>query len=192
MDFTWFQLFLYLHLAAVMVWLGGATAIQFLALRALRSNDAVRTATFASDVEWFGSRVLTVSSGVVLVMGIAMVLNSDFYGFGDDWIVIGLVLFAITFVAGAAFFGPEAGRISKLIEAEGPTSPAVGARVRRILALTRADLVLLFLIAFDMVVKPTYSSGSLWVAVVIAIVLAAALVWQGLNASVAGQARAAQ
>src|SRR4051795_5740332 len=159
MDFTWFELFLYVHLIAVMIWIGGATAIQFFALRALRSNDAVRTATFASDVEWFGSRVLTGASAVVLLMGIAMVLNSDFYGFGDDWIVIALVLFAITFAAGAGFFGPESGRIAKLIETDGPTSPAVRARVRRILALSRADLVLLFLILYDMVVKPDIGSG---------------------------------
>src|SRR4051794_30841650 len=192
MDFTWFQLFLYVHLSAVAVWLGGAAAIQFLALRALRSDDAVRTANFASDAEWFGMRVLLPSSLVVIAMGIAMVLNSDFYGFGDDWIVIALLLFAVTFVAGAAFFGPESGRIAKLIETEGPAAPAVGAKVRRILALSRADLVLLFLIAFDMVVKPTWGSTSLWVAVAIGAVLAGLLVWRGLNAEVAGQARTAQ
>ena len=192
MDLSWFQVFLFLHISAVAVWLGGGAAIQFLALRALRSDDARRTADFAADVEWFGMRVLLPTSLLVVVMGIALVLNSDFYGFGDDWIVIALILFAITFVAGAAFFGPESGRISKLIEAEGPTSPAVGARVRRILALSRADLVLLFLIVFDMVVKPEFSSGSLWVAIVVAVVVGAALVWQGLNAQVAGQARTAQ
>jgi hypothetical protein len=152
----------------------------------------VRTAHFAGDVEWFGTRVLVPDSLLVIAMGVAMVLNSDFYGFGDDWIIIALILFAITFLAGAAFFGPESGRIAKLIEAEGPTSPAVAAKVRRILALSRADLVLLFLIAFDMVVKPTWGSTSLWVAVVIAAVLAALLVWRGLNAQVAGQPRTAE
>jgi len=192
MDFTWFQLFLYVHIVAVTIWLGGAAAIQFFALRALRSDDPVRTANFAGDVEWFGTRVLLPDSLLVIAMGIAMVLNSDFYGFGDDWIIIALVLFAITFLAGAAFFGPESGRIAKLIEAEGPTSPAVAAKVRRILALSRADLILLFLIAFDMVAKPTWGSTSLWVAVAIGAVLAAVLVWRGLNTQVAGQARTAQ
>ena len=192
MHFTWFDLFFYVHICAVAVWLGGAAAIQFFALRALRSDDPVRTANFAGDVEWFGMRVLVPSSLLVLLAGVSMVLNSSTIGFGDDWVIIGLVLFAVTFLAGAAFFGPESGRIAKLIEAEGPTSPAVGARVRRILALSRADLALLFLIAFNMVAKPTFSSASLWIAVAIAVVAAAALVWEGMNAEVAGQARTAQ
>jgi uncharacterized membrane protein len=187
MHFTWFDLFFYLHISAVAVWLGGASAIQFFALRAVRSDDPVRTANFAGDVEWFGSRVLTTASLVVLAMGIAMVINAPDIGFGDDWVIIALVLFAVTFFAGAGFFGPESGRIRKLIEAEGPTSPAVGVRVRRILALSRADLTLLFLIAFDMVAKPNFSSASLWIAVAIAVVAAALLVWEGLNATVAGQ-----
>ena len=132
------------------------------------------------------------ASLLALVAGILMVLDSDFYGFGDDWIVIALVLFAVTFAAGAGFFGPESGRIAKLIEAEGPTSPAVGARIRRILALSRADLVLLFLIVYDMVVKPDIGSGDFWAALLVAAALAALLVRRGLNASVVGRARTAQ
>ena len=45
------------------------------------------------------------------VTGILLVIDSDFWGFGDDWIVIGLALFAVTFLAGI-FFGPESGRLA--------------------------------------------------------------------------------
>jgi uncharacterized membrane protein len=190
-DITWFQFLLFVHIAFVAIWLGGAAMLQFLSLRALGSDDPLRTANFAADAEWVGLRVFMPASLLVLIAGILMVLDSDFYGFGDDWILIALVLFAVTFAAGAGFFGPESGRIAKLIETEGPTSPAVGARVRRILALSRADLVLLFLIVYDMVVKPGLWSGDFWVAVVIAAVLAALLVRQGLNSSVGGRARTA-
>ena len=191
MDITWFQFLLFVHIAFVAIWLGGAAMLQFLSLRALGSDDPVRTAHFAADAEWVGLRIFVPASLLVLVAGILMVLDSDFYGFGDDWVLIALVLFAVTFAAGAGFFGPESGRIAKLIETEGPTSPAVGARVRRLLVLSRADLVLLFLIVYDMVVKPELWSGDFWVAVVIAAVLAALLVRQGLNSSVAGRARSA-
>ena len=118
--------------------------------------------------------------------GILLVIDSDFWGFGDDWIVIGLVLFAITFLAGALFFGPESGRLGKLVEAEGPTSPAVQEKLRRLLALTRADLMLLFLIIFDMAVKPEWGDASLWIAVLAFAALAAVLVRNGLNAQLAG------
>jgi hypothetical protein len=87
--------------------------------------------------------VLIPASALAVVSGVLLVIDSDVWGFGDDWIVLGIVLFAITFLAGALFFGPESGRLGKLAEAEGPTSPAVLAKLQRVLALTRADLMLL-------------------------------------------------
>jgi hypothetical protein len=131
------------------------------------------------------------SSLLAVLSGILLVIDSDFWGFGDDWILLGLILFAITFVAGAFFFGPESGRVGKLAEAEGPGSPVVQARLRRLLALTRADLMLLFLIIFDMSVKPQWGDASLWIAVLVFAALAALLVRNGLNAQLAGTAAAA-
>jgi hypothetical protein len=96
-----------------------------------------------------------------------------------------LILFAVTFLAGALYFGPEAGRIKKLIDAEGPASPAVQARIQRLLALTRADLMLLFLLIFDMAVKPSWDDVWLWIAVAVFAVLAAVLVRNGLRARLA-------
>jgi uncharacterized membrane protein len=185
-DLTWFNFLLFVHLSAVAIWLGGGAAIQFFALRALGSDDPGRTAAFAADVEWVGFHVFMPASLAVLIAGILMVVDSDFYGFGDDWVVIALVLFAATFLFGLLFIGPESGRISKLIEAEGPTSPAVQARVRRILALSRADLVLLYLVLYDMVLKPDFGDGWFWAGVLVAAALAALLVWRGLNAAVGG------
>jgi uncharacterized membrane protein len=185
-DLTWFNFLLFVHLSSVAIWLGGGAAIQFFALRALGSDDPVRTAAFAADTEWIGMRVFLPASLLVLVAGILMVADSDFYGFGDDWVVIALVLFAITFLAGLLFFGPESGEISKLIEAEGPASPAVQASVRRILALSRADLVLLYLVLYDMVLKPDFGDGWLWVGFLVAGLLALVLIQRGLAADVGG------
>jgi hypothetical protein len=126
--------------------------------------------------------VLIPASALAVVSGVLLVIDSDVWGFGDDWIVLGIVLFAITFLAGALFFGPESGRLGKLAEAEGPTSPAVLAKLQRVLALTRADLMLLFLIIFDMAVKPSWGDGSLWIAVLAFAALAALLVRNGMKA----------
>jgi hypothetical protein len=64
----------------------------------------------------------------------------------------------------------------------------VQARMQRIIALTRADLMLLFLIIFDMSVKPAWGDLSLWVAIAGFAALAAILVRNGLNARLAGAA----
>jgi uncharacterized membrane protein len=160
--------------------------MQFFALRAMRASDPMRLAVFGQDVEWIGNRFLTSAAGIAAVSGVLMVIDADFWGFGDDWILIGIGLFAVTFLAGTFFFGPESGRIGRLVESEGPASPVVQARIKRILALSRADLMLLFLIIFDMSVKPSFGDASLWIAILVFAALGAVLVRNGLNTRLAG------
>jgi uncharacterized membrane protein len=187
---TWYEFLLFAHIAMAATWVGGAAMMQFFGLRAMRATNPMRLAELGADIEWIGNRVLVPSALLAVVSGVLMVIDSEVWGFGDDWIVIGIVLFAITFLAGAAFFGPESGRLGKLVEAEGPTSPAVLAKLKRLLALTRADLMLLFLIIFDMAVKPQWGDASFWIAVLVFAALAALLVRNGLNAQL-GAAQAA-
>ena len=181
----WYEFLLFVHIAMAAIWVGGASMIQFFALRAMKATNPERMVEFGEDVGWISQRVLTPAALLAVVSGVWMVIDSDFWGFGDDWIVLGIILFAITFLAGAGFFGPEAGRIGKLVEAEGPASPLVQARLTRLLALSRADLMLLFLIIFDMAVKPQWGDASLWIAVIVFGAIAALLVRNGLNARLA-------
>ena len=69
----------------------------------------MRLAQLGQDIEWIGGRVLVPASALAVVSGILLVIESDFWGFGDDWIVIGLVLFAITFFAEPVSSAPSPG-----------------------------------------------------------------------------------
>jgi uncharacterized membrane protein len=183
---SWYEFLLFFHVSMAVIWVGGGAMIQFFALRIMKATDPMRMAEFGQDVEWISTRVFIPASGLAVVSGILMVINSDFIGFGDDWIVIGLILFAITFLAGSLFFGPESGRLGKLAEAEGPTAPVVQEKMQRLIALSRADLMVLFLLIFDMATKPAWGDLSLWVAIVGFAALAAVLVRNGLSARLAG------
>jgi uncharacterized membrane protein len=170
---SFYEFLLFAHIAGAIIWVGGGTMIQLFAFRALRSDDTDRIANIASDIEWVGSRILVPVSLLTFLLGLGLVWESDGIGFGDDWIVIGLILFAVTFLAGAAFFGPESGRIAKLVSLHGAGSPEAQTRIRRILILSRIDLVVLFLINFDMAVKPSFDDGwTLTLALVSAVALA--------------------
>jgi uncharacterized membrane protein len=182
---TWYEFLLFVHIAMAVIWIGGATIIQFFALRMIKATDPMRMAEFGRDVEWISTRTFIPASLLAFVSGVLLVIDSDFWGFGDDWIVIGLILYAVTFLAGAFFFGPESGRLGKVAETEGPTSPAFQSRLQRLLALSRADLMLLFLIIFDMAVKPSWGDLSLWVAITGFAILAGILVRHGLRAKLA-------
>jgi uncharacterized membrane protein len=189
---SWYEFLLFVHIAMAAIWVGGAVMIQFFAYRILGSGEPARQVALGGDVEWISNRLIVPASLLAVLSGVLMVIDAEFWSFGDDWIVIGLVLFAITFVAGAFFFGPESKRIGKLAEAEGPMSPAVQARIRRILALSRPDIVLLFLIIFDMSVKPSFGDLSFWIAVAVAAVVAFLLARRGMEYEMTAPSPAAE
>src|SRR5215212_7736566 len=112
---TWYTLFNSAHVVASAIWIGGAAMIQALAFRIVRTGDARRQAEFAKDTEVVGMRVFIPATWVLLLAGIAMMINFD-WSWGENWIVLGLIAFALSFVVGAGLLGPEGGRIAAIIE----------------------------------------------------------------------------
>ena len=82
----------------------------------------MRSAGFARDAEFVGMRALMPSSLVLLLSGIAMIVNLD-WDWEEPFVSVGLVIWPISFAAGAGFLGPESGRIARIIDAEGLASP---------------------------------------------------------------------
>ena len=158
---TWYTFFKSVHVTAAAIWVGGAAMLQALAFRIVRTGDARRQADFAKDSEIVGMRVFIPATWILLLAGVGMMVNLD-WPWGQNWIVFGLIAFALSFVVGAGFLGPEGGRIAALIEREGPASPAAQARIRRILVVSRCELVVLVAVIVNMVVKPTGQAGWFW------------------------------
>jgi hypothetical protein len=152
MDITTYELLLFGHLLFVVAWVGTDIAMQVLSLRVIAAGPD-RTAAFLSDVEWLGTRLLTPSALLVVIFGFGLLSELD-YSVGDTWIWLALAAFAASFVAGAGFLGPESGRIGNLVAERGAEDPEVQARIRRILLVSRIELVILILVILDMVVKP--------------------------------------
>src|SRR3954468_17356122 len=158
---TWYTFFKSVHVVAAAVWVGGAMMIQALALRITRTGDARRQADFAKDTEIVGMRLFIPTTWILLLAGIAMMINFD-WSWGQNWIVFGFIAFALSFAVGAGFLGPEGGRIAAVIERDGPESPEAQARIRRILLISRCELVVLLTVVVNMVVKPTGNAGWFW------------------------------
>jgi uncharacterized membrane protein len=158
---TWGLFLLFVHVSAAVIWIGGGLMMQLFGVRASMLGDRTRLANLGEDIAFIGPRLFVPASLLAFLTGVLLVIESDFYGFGDDWIVIGLVLYAITFLTGLLFLGPEAGRVGALT-AEG--SPEAGPRTLRLILFFRFDLVLLFLMIYDMTVKPDFGDAAsiLW------------------------------
>ena len=141
------------HVMFAIVWVGGGVAFNIFATRAVASGDGPRIATFAREAEFVGRRVFLPASVLVLLFGIFTVLQGP-WGFTDTWIVLGLAGIGLTIITGSTFLGPESKRVGELIDARGGDDPEVKRRLGRILMVGRIDLLVLFLVVADMVLKP--------------------------------------
>src|SRR5437764_13777706 len=155
---TWYTFFKSVHVTAAAVWFGGALMIQAFAFRIVRTGDARRQAEFAKDSEVVGMRVFIPATWILFLAGIGMMVNLP-WSWGQNWIVFGLIAFALSFIVGAGFLGPEGGRIAAVIERDGPGSPEAQARINRILLISRCELVVLLAVIVNMVVQPPGNAG---------------------------------
>ena len=124
-----------------------------LGTKVIGEGDPVHLARLAKDLGDLGNRLLLPAAVSVLVFGVWLVAVSP-WNFTDSWILIGLTGIGVTVVTGAFFIGPEAGRLGALAAERDPADPDIQRRIRRVVAISRIDLVVLALVVADMVFKP--------------------------------------
>jgi uncharacterized membrane protein len=149
----WYALFRVVHVSFAVFWVGGGLMLTVLGLKAERADDPNDMVTLARWAASIGEKVFAPAGLVVLLMGIAMMINTD-WGWGRFWVVTGLVGYALTFTLGIAVLGPQSKKITALAESRGPTAPETLAAISRILLIARFDAAVLLVVVADMVTKP--------------------------------------
>jgi uncharacterized membrane protein len=145
----------FFHLLAAITWVGSAIYAQVLATRTLRAGDPEHLGMVARDVGALGNFLITPASLVLIVFAVSLVAYSPEWNFTDAWVLIGLSGYAATLVTGAGFLGPGSARIGKLTD-QGHTAaePDIQRRIRRLVLVSRIDVVVLVLVVANMVFKP--------------------------------------
>jgi uncharacterized membrane protein len=142
------------HILLAVVWVGSDVAIQIFVIRAKRAGPD-RIAFFASEIEWYGTRVLLPSALLLVILGFFLLHESSgAYDLGQGWVAFGFGVWLLSTIAGAAYLGPESGRLGKLLDEAGPEDPGYQRRLSRVFLVSRIELVLLILVVLDMAVKP--------------------------------------
>ena len=149
----WYALFKTVHVTFAVVWIGGGFLLTLLGIIAEQKNDPNEIAIVARQAAMVGEKVFAPAGLVVLLMGIAMMLNTN-WGWGSFWIVAGLIGYAATFLTGVGVLSPLAKKITASVAENGPTHPETIALTKRILLIVRIDVALLLLVIADMVTKP--------------------------------------
>jgi len=149
---TTYELWLFLHLAAMALWIGGAVAVQVFAALVRRAGDPARSAALGKDTGVVARWIFMPSSLVVLVSGVLLV-NEGNWDWSEWFVVLGLVGWAAVSFTAFAYLARALGRVGARMAAEGP-SPALGAEMGRLMLLARVLILVLFAVVFVMVVKP--------------------------------------
>jgi uncharacterized membrane protein len=153
MPSNWYAVFKAIHVVVAVYWVGGGLLLTTLALRAQRSNDPNEVVSIARLAAFAGERIFAPAGLVVFLMGIAMMINTN-WGWGHFWVVAGLIGYAATFGVGVGVLSPLSKQIAASAESNGPTHATTLALIDRILLVARFDVAVLVLVIVDMVTKP--------------------------------------
>ena len=177
-----YDLLVFLHISAVIIWLGAGFLLALLVFGAARAGDRQKEAGYHQDVGWLAPRLFIPASLSTFVLGLLLVIDGP-WTFDQLWITIGMAGWAASFGLGFFYFKPEGARIGALVAERGPTDPEVDRRIHRLNLVDRLQLVILFLVVANMVVKPTGSDDAgLLIAGAAILVAATALAVKSLRA----------
>lgn len=133
------------------MWIGGAVMGQVFGVLTQRARNPVESAAYGRNMAWVARWVFLPSSVVVIVTGMALTEDGS-WGWGQPFVLFGLVGGIAIAAIGIGYVTPRMGRAGRRIAAEGP-SPEVAAEINRLVWLARGLLLVAFLIIFMMVAK---------------------------------------
>jgi uncharacterized membrane protein len=166
---TWYELLLFVHVSAAVIWLGGGLVLQTYGAVVRRVGEPAELAQFSGRAGVLGERMFVPASLVVVLAGIGLMLDGN-WKWEQLWVVFALVGFAYSFVSGLFVISPMAKKIPEV----GPTTPAGQALIVRLFAILRVELAILYTIVLAMTVKPT--GDDVWLIVIVAAILVALIV----------------
>jgi uncharacterized membrane protein len=170
---SYYEVLLFLHVAAAIVWLGAGFTFFLLSLKAERSTDPLEGARLGQAADWMTLRLFIPASLATLLLGILLVIEGP-WGFDQLWILIGLAGYAASFLTGILLIAPGSKKLAEAAHEFGPDSPQSLAQQRRLTIISRTELAVLFVVVADMAFKPTSDDAVPLVLMALATLAAAA------------------
>jgi uncharacterized membrane protein len=168
---TSYEFLFLLHITAVIIWLGAGFTMDLLFLRAERTRNPAELGKTGELQEWLVPRVYIPSGLLTLILGVLLAWDGP-WSFADLWVLIGLAGWITSFGVGFLFIRPQGEKMKEIVAQYGPTSVEAQRQGRRLGVVSRVQLLALFLVVADMVLKPT--SDDPWTLVLLAAILLAA------------------
>jgi hypothetical protein len=144
-----------------------------LGVKADRSRNDAEIVGVVRQVAWAAERIYVPASISTLVFGLTVAAIGAYWS--SLWIILGLIGIASTIALGIVVLSPMAKKVESGF-AQGGVTPDLVALCREILTIAKFDMVLLFTIIADMVIKPSFAEWPILLIMVL-VLAGAAYLW---------------
>lgn len=147
---TYREILLVLHIVGAGTWLG-ANVVQAIVPPAAARIGAATLAGWYRVTSVFSKRLYMPAALLILITGIALVIESDVYGFGSTFVTIGFGMIILGALFGILIFDPGGERAAEAVESE--DQGKIRSAVSRLTAWGLVDTLLLLFTITVMVLR---------------------------------------
>ena len=148
-----YEILKFLHVLAVIGWIGGGLAVAYLQGRMGAAGDRAGLLSIGRQMEAMGKQYFGPLAVVTLVTGVLMVATTEGLTFGDAWILIGLGGIVASMGLGFGGFQPTGRRLLEESQKPDPDPATLGALSGRLKMFSILNLTVLSLVVLAMVTK---------------------------------------
>jgi uncharacterized membrane protein len=148
-----YNVFKFLHIVAVIVWIGGLVTVAVLNARFARREDHTAHAAMVRQSRFLGAFVIGPAAGIGLVAGIVMMVVGQLGA--HFWIVWGFAVMALSLVLGATVLRRAGTRLGERLATTDHGNLDITALQRRLATLSAINILLLLSAVWAMIFRPT-------------------------------------
>jgi uncharacterized membrane protein len=149
-----YSVFKFLHVVAVIVWLGGLFTTSIVTARVAREGNQSALASLMRQSGFIGRSVLGPAAALALIAGVVMVIDGGI-GFDTLWIAWGVGALIVSLGLGASVMRRSGEQLGRLLASENRDEEAVMSLQRRLQTLSVVIMLILLSAVWMMVTKPT-------------------------------------
>lgn len=149
-------LFHFLHVLAVIVWVGGLVALNILQLQMGRGPDRAALGPLLRRSDLYGRAVIASAGVVTLLTGVLLVSEDDEVSWGDLWVWWGIAGMVVSLGLGATLIRANNAALRRFTAEPAEYGPQVDAGQRRAAVLYGLNLLVLLSVVWAMVFQPTF------------------------------------
>lgn len=148
-----YKILLFVHVSAVVLWVGAGGLFQIMSERVLKTGDSSRLKAFIQTGSLVPPAYFGVLTAFVLASGIWMVAESGI-GFEEPFVVAGIAGLLASAAIGGAVIGKTSTQLSVLVESPAYDEKQLRTGIEKLRMFGRIDTALMVFVIFMMTVKP--------------------------------------